>query len=156
LSAIKVTLLLYESNERTDELKNILNLLQSRVRSAVMKKPESEKDVQDVVEQLLIGYGLTKGGDYDREVGPIKVSSKEVIPDFIFPKFGLALEIKFFKSNSRRSSLIDQINSDIQAYGKKYATIAFLIYDLGHIRDEAEFKHGLDNQKNVFILIVKH
>jgi hypothetical protein len=155
LSAIKVTLLLRESNERTAEPKNILNFLQSRVRSAVMKKPESEKDVQNVVEQILIGYGLTKGIDYDCEVGRVKVSSKEVIPDFIFPKFGLALEIKLFKNISQRSKLIDEINADIQAYGKTYAAVAFLIYDLGFIRDELEFKQGLDNQNNVFILIVK-
>ena len=45
--------------------------------------PESERDVQDVVEQLLIGRGYEKGIDYDREVGRVKVSSKEVIPDFI-------------------------------------------------------------------------
>jgi hypothetical protein len=155
LLAIKVTLLLRESNKRKDEPKNILDFLQSRVRPAIMKKPEFEKDVQDVVEQILIGYGLTKGRDYDREVGRVKVSSKEVIPDFIFPKLGLALEIKFFKTKSQRSALIDQINSDIQAYGKTYATVAFLIYDLGHIRDEVEFKQGLENQENVFILIVK-
>jgi len=155
LSAIKVTLFLREMDERTDEPNNILTLLQSRFRSAVLKTPKSEKDVQDVVELLLIGHGLIKGNDYDREVGRVKISSKEVIPDFIFPKFGLALEIKFFKTSSQRSTIIDQINADIQAYGRSYAKLAFLIYDLGHIRDEAEFKQGLDNQKNVFILIVK-
>lgn len=156
LSAIKVTLIIHKSNEQTSEPRSILDFLQSRVRSAVLKKPECEEDIQDIVEQLLIGRGLTKGSDYDREVGRVKVSAKEVIPDFIFPKFGLALEIKFFKNSSQRSNLIDQINADIHAYGKSYAMLAFLVYDLGHIRDEVEFKQDLENQKNVFILIVKH
>jgi hypothetical protein len=43
---------------------------------------------------LLIGRGFTKGIDYDRETGRVKVSIKEVVPDFVFPKLGLALEVK--------------------------------------------------------------
>ena len=156
LSAIKVKLQILEPNEKTPEPHKILDFLQTKVRSAVLEEPKKEKDIQNVVEQLLIGRGLTKGHDYDREVGRVKTSAKEVIPDFIFPKLGLALEIKLFKTSSQRSKLIDEINADIHAYSQSYVMLAFLIYDLGNIRDEAEFKHGLDNQKNVFLLVVKH
>jgi len=156
LSAIKVKLQILEPDEKTPEPLKILDFLKTKVRSAVLEEPKKEKDIQNVVEQLLIGRGLTKGHDYDREVGRVKTSAKEVIPDFIFPKSGLALEIKLFKTSSQRSSLIDEINADIHAYSQSYAMLAFLIYDLGNIRDEAEFKQGLDNQKNVFLRIVKH
>jgi hypothetical protein len=146
----------HELGAQTTELGNLLDFLQSRVRRAVLKDPEREKDIQDVVEQLLIGRGFTKGVDYDREVGRVKVSAKEVVPDFIFPKLGLALEVKILKDVSNRSNLIDGINADIQAYAKSYVFVAFLVYDMGAIRDEVEFKQGLDNQKNIFILIIKH
>jgi len=145
-----------ELGVQSSELGNFLDFLQLRVRPAVLKNPVREKDIQDVVEQLLIGRGLNKGIDYDREVGRVKVSAKEVVPDFILPKIGLALEIKLLKETSKRSALIDEINADIQAYSKRYAYLAFLVYDIGAIRDEIEFKQGLDNQRNVFVLIVKH
>lgn len=145
-----------ELGVQSSELGNFLDFLQLRVRPAVLKTPEREKDIRDVVEQLLIGHGLTKGIDYDREVGRVKVSAKEVVPDFILPKIGLALEIKLLREPSKRSTLIDEINADIQAYSKRYAYLAFLVYDMGTIRDEIEFKQGLDNQRNVFVLIVKH
>ncbi|ACL17148.1 PD-(D/E)XK nuclease domain-containing protein [Methanosphaerula palustris] len=156
LSAIKVKLQIRELDEKTPEYREIIDFLQTKVRSAILEEPKKEKDIQDVVEQLLIGRGLTKGHDYDREVGRFKASAKEYIPDFIFPRLGLALEIKLYKTSSRRSDLIDEISADIHAYSQSYAMLAFLIYDLGNIRDEAEFKQGLDNQKNVFLLIVKH
>ena len=82
-----------EIGAQASDLANLVNFLQSRVRPAVMRLPDKERDVQDVVEQLLIGRGMTKGVDYDREVGRVKVSSKEVVPDFIFPKLGAALEV---------------------------------------------------------------
>jgi hypothetical protein len=89
-------LLLRESNESTREPHAILDFLQSRVRSAVLKKPEHEKDIQDVVEQLLIDRGLNKGIDYDREVGRVKVSSKEVIPEFYFSEVRACTRNKTF------------------------------------------------------------
>lgn len=61
------------------------DFFQARLRPALLRVPETERDVQDVVEQLLIGRGMQKGQDYDREVGRVKISAKEVIPDFIIP-----------------------------------------------------------------------
>lgn len=145
-----------ELGARASELGNMINFLQSRLRPAVIREPERERDIQDVIEQLLIGRGLTKGVDYDREVGRVKVSSKEVIPDFILPKLALAVEVKLLRDAAKRSALIDEINADIQAYGKEYAYLVFVVYDLGGIRDEIEFKQDLHNDRNVFVVVVKH
>ena len=45
----------------------IADFLQSNLRRATLKAPEREKDVQNVLEQLLIGRGMEKEVDYDRE-----------------------------------------------------------------------------------------
>jgi len=64
-----------------DEIAALRDFLQVRLRSAVLRPPQEERDVQDAIEQVLIGRGLIKGQDYDRETGRVKVSTKEVIPD---------------------------------------------------------------------------
>ena len=141
---------------KADEITNLTNFLQANLRKAVFRVPERESNVQDVIEQLLIGRGLTKGIDYDRETGRVKVSIKEVIPDFIFPKWGLALEVKLSTDKDKSKAIVDQINADIKAYGKQYAFILFVVYDLGTIRDEVEFKQDLEMADSVAVIIVKH
>ena len=42
------------------------------------------------------------------------------------------------------------------AYGKEYPFILFIVYDLGSIRDEVEFKRDLEASKGVSVIIVKH
>ena len=111
--------------------------------------------MQNAVEQLLIGRGLQKGQDYDREVGRVKVSAKEVIPDFVLPPISTAIEVKIIKDASRVKTVIDEINADIGAYSSKYERIIFLVYDLGFIRDEVEFRQGLESPGNVALVIVK-
>ena len=122
----------------------------------MLESPNIEKDVQDTVERLLIGRGLQKGQDYDRETGRVKVSSKESIPDFIFPKLDEAVEVKLVKDRRRVSEVIDEINADIAAYSTKYRHLLFIVYDLGQIPDEVEFRHGLENDPNVQVIVVKH
>lgn len=139
-----------------DEVAALRDFLQSRLRSALFEVPALEKQVQDALEQLLIGRGLQKGDDYDREVGRVKVSSKEVIPDFIFPKLDLGLEVKLVKERARIPRVVDEINADIAPYRKGYRHVFFVVYDLGHIRDEGEFRRDLEHHENVLILIVKH
>jgi hypothetical protein len=112
--------------------------------------------VQDVVEALLIGRGLTKGIDYDREVGRVKVSIKEVVPDFILHKLSMAIEIKLSKDKNKSKAIVDEINADIQAYAKQYSRLLFIIYDVGSIRDETEFKQDLENSQNTGVIVVKH
>jgi len=141
---------------KKDEILNLENFFVSNLRKAVLTEPSNEKYVQDTVEQLLIGRGFSKGIDYDREVGRVKVSIKEVKPDFIFPKLNLALEVKLSKTKSKSKIIVDEINADISAYSKYYNQILFLIYDLGTIRDEDEFKNDIVNKENIKLVIIKH
>jgi hypothetical protein len=94
--------------------------------------------------------------DYDRETGRVKVSIKEFVPDFIFQRLGLALEVKLSKDATKSRTIVDEINADIQAYGKKYAYVLFVVYDLGSIRDEQEFKRDLELLDSVTVIVVKH
>lgn len=139
-----------------DEIFNLKGFLKNNLRKAIFDEPKDENNVQDAVESLLIGRGLSKGIDYDRERGRVKVSIKEVVPDFIFHKLNLALEVKFCKDKSKSKRLVDEINADIRAYSKKFSNLLFLVYDLGIIRDEDEFKKDLDNKENISVIIVKH
>ena len=137
------------------QTESIRDFFQARLRSAVLHEPQKELEVQDAVETLLIGRGFQKGVDYDREVGRVKVSAKEVIPDFIMPGISLAIEIKLIKTAIRVREVIDEINADIAAYSKRYRSLMFIVYDLGNIRDQTEFRHDLEANGNVKVVIVK-
>ncbi len=139
-----------------DEIRTLRDFLQSRLRSAILKKPEQEEEVQDVIEQLLIGRGMFKGQDYDREVGRVKISTKEAVPDFILPMLSLALEAKLTKTSQRVARVVDEINADIASYSKQYDHLLFVVYDLGYIRDEMEFRRDLESTYRVAVLVVKH
>jgi len=149
----------YLENElgiKNDEATSLRDFFQANLRKAVLQEPKNEKQVQDVVEALLIGRGLAKGIDYDREVGRVKVSIKEVVPDFVLHKLNMAIEVKLSKDKDRSKAIVDEINADIQAYGKKYSRLLFIIYDMGSIRDETEFKQDLENSQNTSVIVVKH
>jgi hypothetical protein len=141
---------------KADEVTNLRNFFQSNLRKALFAVPDREKEVQDAVEALLIGRNYQKGVDYDRETGRVKVSIKEVIPDFIFPRLGLAIEVKLSKTREKSKEIVDEINADIQSYGKGYSFVLFLVYDLGTIRDEDEFKQDLQATDGVSVIVVKH
>jgi len=141
---------------KTDRIQSLTDFFQANLRRALFSEPEQERDVQNAVEQLLIGRGLVKGVDYDRETGRVKVSIKEVIPDFILPKLGLAIEVKLSKDKTKSKVIVDEINADIMSYVKEYASILFIVYDLGSIRDEVEFKRDLEITDGVSIIVVKH
>ena len=141
---------------KVDEVANLANFFQIKLRKALFVPPEKEVEVQNAVEQLLIGRGYEKGVDYDRETGRVKVSIKEFVPDFIFQRLGLALEVKLSKDATKSRAIVDEINADIQAYGKKYSFVLFIVYDLGSIRDEQEFKRDLELLDSVTVIVVKH
>jgi hypothetical protein len=141
---------------KADEITNLKNFLQANLRRAIFSTPEREVEVQNAVEQLLIGRGLAKGIDYDRETGRVKVSVKESVPDFIFPRLSLALEVKFSKDKEKSKAIVDEINADIMAYSRKYSHLLFVVYDLGIIRDEVEFKQDLEMADGVDVIVVKH
>lgn len=129
---------------------------EANLRRAIFDVPVVEREVQNAVEQLLIGRGLMKGLDYDREVGRVKVSIKEFVPDFILPKLSFAIEVKLAKTDAKAKTIVDEINADIQAYGRAYAHLLFIVYDLGTIRDVLEFTRDLESVEGVEVIIVKH
>jgi hypothetical protein len=140
----------------TDKVRSLTDFFQSNLRRAIFNEPQKEVEVQNALEQLLIGRGLVKGIDYDRETGRVKVSIKETVPDFILQKLGLAIEVKLSKTQSKSKEIVDEINADIRAYGREYAFTLFIVYDLGTIRDEVEFKQGLEIAGGVTVVVVKH
>ena len=81
---------------------------------------------------------------------------KEFIPDFIFKPLSLALEVKISKDSTRPARLVDEINADIAAYSVSYESIIFVVYDLGTIRDEVQFRSDLEAAAGVHVVVVKH
>jgi len=141
---------------KKDETLSLKDFFQANLRKAIMGIPRNEIDIQNAVETLLIGRGLDKGIDYDRETGRIKFSIKEFVPDFVIKSLNMALEVKFSKDKASSKRIVDAINTDIRAYSKKYARQLFIVYDMGSIDNEDEFKNGLDNAENISVIIVKH
>lgn len=138
-----------------DEFDNFANFIRSKLRASIFSAPTKEVEVQNAIEALLIGRNMTKGIDYDRETGKIEFSGKEYIPDFILPKMNLGVEVKLLRPG-KKSSIIDEINADITAYSTKYERLLFVVYDLGVIRDEAEFRRDIENAgANIKVVIVK-
>lgn len=138
-----------------DEFDNIENFIAKKLRAAIFRTPERENEVQNAIESLLVGRGLEKGIDYDRETGKFEFSGKEYIPDFIMNKLGLCIEVKLIKTGNK-SKTIDEINADITAYSKQYERLFFVVYDLGTIRDEYEFKRDIEGCGNIKVVIIKH
>lgn len=139
-----------------DEVDNLENLINKRFRSMFRIIPEKEKYVQDKLEDFFIANNFDKGIDYDRESGKFNFSGREYIPDFVIPKLKLCIEVKLLKESSKKSKIIEEINADVTAYSKEYIRQLFLIYDLGIIRDEIEFKRDIEASGDIKVLIVKH
>ena len=139
-----------------DETHNLRDFIQANLRRAVFATPDKEVEVQNGIEALIVGRGMAKGTDYDRETGRVKASGKESVPDFIFPNLKLCLEVKLSKSADKLRAIVDEINADIRAYGTLYERQLYIVYDLGTVRDEAEFKRDLEDAPGVSVLVVKH
>jgi hypothetical protein len=154
--ALLKSLLEAEIGFAEDETRSLADFIQANLRKALFAVPSGELDVQNSIEALLVGRGMAKGTQYDRETGRVKTSGKESVPDFIFPYLNLCLEVKFSSSTSKLKSIVDEINADIRAFASKYERQLYVIYDLGTIRDEAEFKRDLEAAPGVSVLVVKH
>jgi len=139
-----------------DETHNLRDFIQANLRRVVFGTPEKEVEIQNGIESLIVGRGMAKGKDYDRETGRVKTSGKESIPDFIFPNLNLCLEVKLSNSREKLRSIVDEINADIRAYTTRYDRQLYIVYDLGTIRDEAEFRRDLEDARGVSVVIVKH
>lgn len=153
-----ITLLSTDNHFKRYELYNIENFIKSNLRSCFDEMPKNEKEIQKAIENLFIGKGMSKGIDFDRETGKVKYSSKEYTPDFILLKMNMCIEVKYIKENTKNNRIIDQINADIPAYSKKYQNILFVIYDVGTIKNEIEFKRDIESNKNsdIKVIIIKH
>lgn len=139
-----------------DETHNLKDFVQANLRRAVFTAPERETEIQNSIESLIVGRGMAKGIDYDRETGRVKTSGKESIPDFIFPNLKLCLEVKLSKSRDDLRSIVDEINADVRCYGTRYERQLYVLYDLSSIRDEAEFKKDIESTPGVSVVVVKH
>jgi hypothetical protein len=140
------------SAPEASQIIKILNLIEHKLRKVIRDVPEREKQVQDAVENLLVGADIP----YSRETDSIEYSSKTYIPDFTVPKSELAIEIKLCPNAQRERALIGEINDDILAYKTKYANLLFVIYDCGHIRDVERFVETFERDEKVLVRIVKH
>lgn len=153
---ILISLLENEVDFVNDEYSNLENFLKTKLRTVMFEQPTKEKDVQNAIEMLFVGKGWNKGIDYDRESGKFEFSGKEYIPDFVVKKLDLCIEVKLLKDN-RKSHVIEEINADITAYNKEYKRQLFIVYDLGFIRDEIEFKRDIENSGDeIRVIVVKH
>lgn len=140
--------------EKSNEIVKVISLIDSKLRKLVREKPTKENDILDAVENLFIGAGLDK--DFLREKMRIPYSSKTHVPDFVFPKISTIVEGKFCDDIDREKEIIAEINDDILAYKTEYANLIFVIYDLGVIRDQDQFKESIEAQENVILRIIKH
>lgn len=148
--------LVAKSDLPAEKSEGLRYFLEANLRKAIFEKPSHEREIQNAIEQLLIGRGFEKGVDYDREVGRVKVSVKEVVPDFVLPSLEMAIEVKLSKTEAKPKALVDEINADIQSYSVKYKRILFIVYDLGTIRDSSEFTKDLQRTAGVHVVVVKH
>ncbi len=139
-----------------DETQKLKYFIQANLRRAIFTEPLKELEVQNGVETLLVGRGMAKGIDYDRETGRVKTSGKESVPDFIFPNLKLCMEVKLSKSKDDLRNIVDGINADIRAYSTQYERQLHVVYDLSTIRDEDEFRKDIESAVGVSVIIVKH
>jgi hypothetical protein len=58
-------------------------------------------------------------------------------------------------SSSFNPAISGQCSCYIIGYGGRYDRCLFVIYDLGFIRDTAQFSHDIEANPNVHVLIVK-
>lgn len=129
----------------------IIDLIRANLRASIYQDPKNEREVQDVLETIFRARAL----DFRREQDTVPYSTKRYIPDFTFNRIGLAVEVKFCKEKDREKAMIEEINSDIIGYAGRYDRSLFVIYDLGFIRDTAQFSHDIEENPNVHVLIIK-
>jgi hypothetical protein len=139
-----------------DEIDTLSDFIQSHLREVIFDTPSNEREVQNALETLFVGRGLTKGIDFRRESGEVEFSGKGYVPDFCIDKYSLAIEVKLIKDPSVRSRIIEEITADITAYAKEYDSQLFVVYDIGSIQSVLHFKSDIEQCDGVRIIVVKH
>lgn len=140
--------------KESDKIVKIISLINGKLRKLIRAKPKKEKEINDALEHLFIAAGLDRA--FAREKIKIPYSSKSYIPDFVFDSISTIVEAKLCDSKKRQKEIISEINDDILAYKTKSANLIFVIYDLGIIRDQDQFKESIETQDNVILKIIKH
>lgn len=141
-----------DTGPESSAIVRVLNLAEAKLRKVIRRRPESEREIQDAFESLLVGAEIP----FSRETERIEYSSKTYTPDFTMSKLDLATEIKFSNREGREKEIIAEINDDILAYGTKYGNLLFVIYDLGFIRDMDRFVRSFEERQTVLVRVVKH
>ncbi len=139
-----------------EEINKIISLVRFQLRNIVRTPPKLEVEIQDKIEDLLIGAGYSKGTNFNRETGRVKTGVKESVPDFVFKTLDFCIEVKLVKDRTGPKRVTEEINADITSYGTEYGNIFFLIYDCGgNIQNIDEFKYNLTGL-HVSVEVVKH
>ncbi len=142
--------------EEHEEIQKVIKLIRLNLRSIVRSTPTNEKEIQEKIEDLLIGAGYVRGSDFDRETGRVKTGVKESIPDFVFNTLDFCIEAKIVKDKAGPKRVTEEINADIRSYGTTYSNIFFLVYDIGgQVSNVEHFKHNIVG-KHVYLEVVKH
>ena len=136
-----------------EEHEQIIDLIGRALRPSLYDDPTHERDVQNALDTIFRARAL----EFRREQDVVPYSTKTYRPDFTFERIGLAVEVKFCKDRDREKKMIDEINADIVGYGGRYERILFVIYDLGFIRDPAQFSADIEanSQVHVRVQIIK-
>lgn len=134
------------------EILKVVNLAEFKLRRVIRDTPTKEVEVQDALENLLVGADIA----YSREVGGIEYSSKTYKPDFILPQIDLAIDVKLCARQGREKEIISEVNDDILAYRTKYRNIFFVVYDVSLIRDTELFSSSFEQNEDVIVRVVKH
>ena len=67
----------------SSEVRSLVDFFHSSLRPAMLSgNPDREKEVQNTVERILIGRGMQKGTDYDRETGQGEIRHQRISPGF--------------------------------------------------------------------------
>jgi len=141
-----------DTPRETSDILKVLSLVERKLRKVVREVPQREQQVQDAVENLLVGADI----DYSREIDSIEYSSKTYTPDFSLSRLDLALEVKLSGRAGREKEIIAEINDDILAYKTKYGNILFAVYDVGFIRDVERFVGQFEQHEGVLVRVIKH
>lgn len=141
-----------DTGPESSALIDILSVVERKLRKVLRQPPSREREVQDALENLLIGADIA----YSRETDSIEYSSKTYVPDFSFPRLDLVVEVKLCGSQQREKEIIAEMNDDILAYRTKYGNQIFVVYDLGHIRDTDRFSTQFEETKGILVRVVKH
>ena len=141
-----------DTPKEASEILKIISLIENGLRKSIRTTPNKERDIQDQLETLFIGANF----EFTREKDRFQYSTKMYQPDFVFAKIETIVEVKFCNRDTREKELIREINDYIVAFKTKYPNVIFVVYDMGLIRDLAQFKKSFEKQGSVIIKIIKH